>query len=307
MAFHTDGNPLHTAQINVPRQCDGLTGKIIPTVHQRCQLRQFLGAADGILCSTAIAIPSRDKIILRAVVQSDVGFLSGKYIFQCAVVTQLGRSFGHNFIRGGLDINNGVIGIILRGQFQSDFLIGAGILGAQRFIAAAGILALAGCFSRFALAGLGSRSGNDDLHIISGIFIPLLQCHRALGNHGGISAFALLSIGFIGRRVDIVLTLAGVLVLVTGVGRLFIPAVLGVLVFVVLALVVPAGVSVSRVRVALDDGRAAAIHHLRGKGRGSHQRQREYHAHQQAHDAPGQIACPFLHVICLLSLLNVSI
>ena len=45
---------------------------------------------------------------------------------------------------------------------------------------------------------------------------------------------------------------------------------------------------------------------LRGKRRGGHQRQREHHAHQQAHDAPGHTACPFLHVICLLSLLNVS-
>ena len=46
--------------------------------------------------------------------------------------------------------------------------------------------------------------------------------------------------------------------------------------------------------------------HFRGKGRGGHQRQREHQAHQQAHDAPGHVACPFLHVICLLSLLNVS-
>ena len=46
---------------------------------------------------------------------------------------------------------------------------------------------------------------------------------------------------------------------------------------------------------------------LRGKGRGCHQREREHQAHQQAHDAPGHTACPFLHVICLLSLLNVSI
>ena len=105
----------------------------------------------------------------------------------------------------------------------------------------------------------------------------------------------LILIGLVGV---VALTLAGVLVLITGVGRLFIPAVLGVLVFVVLALVVPAGVDISRVRVALDDGRTAAAHHLRGKGRGGHQRQREHHAHQQAHDAPRHIACPFLHVIC---------
>ena len=64
------------------------------------------------------------------------------------------------------------------------------------------------------------------------------------------------------------------------------------------ALGVPAGVGVSLVRVALDDGRAAAVHHLRGKRRGGHQRQRERHAHQQAHHAPGHVACPFLHVIC---------
>ena len=64
------------------------------------------------------------------------------------------------------------------------------------------------------------------------------------------------------------------------------------------ALGVPAGVDISRVRVALDDGRAAAVYHFRGKGRGGRQRQREHHAHQQAHDAPGHVACPFLHVIC---------
>ena len=102
-------------------------------------------------------------------------------------------------------------------------------------------------------------------------------------------------------------TLVGILTLVTGVSRLlFIPAVLVVLVLGVAALGVLVRVSVSRVCIALDDGRAA-VHHLRGKGRGSHQRQREHHAHQQAHDAPGHTACPFLHVICLLSLLNVSI
>ena len=88
--------------------------------------------------------------------------------------------------------------------------------------------------------------------------------------------------------------LAGVLILIRLGGLLA----LAVLVLAVSALGVLAGVSVSWVRVALDDGRAAAIHHLRGKGRGGHQRQREHHAHQQAHDAPGHTACPFLHVIC---------
>ena len=99
----------------------------------------------------------------------------------------------------------------------------------------------------------------------------------------------------------------GVLILVTGIGGLFVPAVLGVLALAVLALDITARGSVSCTSVALDDGRTAAAHHLRGKGRGGHQRQREHHAHQQAHDAPGHTACPFLHVICLLSLLNVSI
>ena len=98
---------------------------------------------------------------------------------------------------------------------------------------------------------------------------------------------------------------AGSFILIIRLGGLFVLAVLGVLVLIVLAVL--AGVSVSRVRVALDDGRTAAAHHLRGKGRGGHQRQREHHAHQQAHDAPGHTACPFLHVICLLSLLNVSV
>ena len=117
----------------------------------------------------------------------------------------------------------------------------------------------------------------------------------------------LILIGLVGV---VALTLAGVLILISGLGGLFVLAVLGVLVLAVLAvsgsihvLAVAAlgiliGVDISRVRVALDDGRTAAAHHLRGKGRGSHQRQREHHAHQQAHHAPGQIACPFLHVIC---------
>ena len=114
----------------------------------------------------------------------------------------------------------------------------------------------------------------------------------------------LILIGLVGV---VAIILIGVLILVTGFGGLFVLAVLGVLVFVVLALVVPAGVSVSRVRIALDDGRTAAAHHLRGERRRRHQRQREHQAHQQAHHAPGHSACPFLHVICLLSLLNVSI
>ena len=114
----------------------------------------------------------------------------------------------------------------------------------------------------------------------------------------------LILIGLVGV---VALTLAGVLVLITGVGRLFILAVLvlGVLVLIVLAVL--AGGGISRVRVALDDGRTAAAHHLRGERRRRHQRQREHQAHQQAHHAPGHSACPFLHVICLLSLLNVSI
>ena len=112
----------------------------------------------------------------------------------------------------------------------------------------------------------------------------------------------LILIGLVGV---VALTLAGVLILITGFGGLFVLAVLGVLVLIVLAVL--AGGGISRVRVALDDGRTAAAHHLRGKGRGGHQRQREHQAHQQAHDAPRHIACPFLHVICLLSLLNVSI
>ena len=103
----------------------------------------------------------------------------------------------------------------------------------------------------------------------------------------------LILIGLVGV---VALTLAGVLVLITGVGRLFVLAVLGVLVLIVLAVL--AGGGISRVRVALDDGRTAAAHHLRGKGRGGHQRQREHQAHQQAHNAPGHVACPFLHVIC---------
>ena len=103
----------------------------------------------------------------------------------------------------------------------------------------------------------------------------------------------LILIGLVGV---VALTLAGVLVLITGVGRLFVLAVLGVLVLIVLAVL--AGGGISRVRVALDDGRTAAAHHLRGKGRGCHQRERKHHAHQQAHDAPRHIACPFLHVIC---------
>ena len=103
----------------------------------------------------------------------------------------------------------------------------------------------------------------------------------------------LILIGLVGV---VALTLAGVLVLITGVGRLFVLAVLGVLVLIVLAVL--AGGGISRVRIALDDGRAAAVYHFRGKRRGGHQRQREHQAHQQAHDAPGHTACPFLHVIC---------
>jgi len=109
-----------------------------------------------------------------------------------------------------------------------------------------------------------------------------------------------LALVILGGLVGVVtVALTGVLVLVTSVGGLLlVRAVLGVLIHVVFTLVVPAGVGVSLVRVALDDGRAAAVHHLRGKRRGGHQRQREHHAHQQAHHAPGHVACPFLHVIC---------
>ena len=135
------------------------------------------------------------------------------------------------------------------------------------------------------------------------------------------------------QRIDLIGRLLGVLlVLVIPIGVFFALLILTGLVAVLGALVlgvpvvsgsthvaaaaipgVPAGGGASCTSAALDDGRAAAAvpgvrrhllllllavvrHVTLGKRRGSHQRQREHHAHQQAHDAPGHSACPFLHV-----------
>ena len=107
----------HSGQVNVPRQRDGLSSEsLCAIVYQRCQIRQFLGTADGILAACCNAcVPSGDKVRLRAVVQRNIGFLTGKYIFQCAVIAQLGRIFGHSFIHGRLDIDS-FVSIIRCGQ-----------------------------------------------------------------------------------------------------------------------------------------------------------------------------------------------
>ena len=44
----------HSGQVNVPRQCDGLAGKIILAIHQLCEIRQLLGGAVYLLSVTLV-------------------------------------------------------------------------------------------------------------------------------------------------------------------------------------------------------------------------------------------------------------
>ena len=149
-----------------------------------------------------------------------------------------------------------------------------------------------------------------------------LCCSRAVPDSDRIDrvfALVLQRVDLLGRLLVLIFLVlfifVGSLVLLIPIGVFFalliligLVGVLGVLVLAVLAASgsthvaaaaipgVPAGGGASCTSAALDDGRAAVVYHLRGKRRGGHQRQREHYAHQQAHDAPGQIACPFLHV-----------
>ena len=285
-----DGCPGHILQVNVPRQRNGLVAResLCAIVYQRCQIRQFLGTADGILAACCNArVPSRDEIRLRTVVKGHITLI-GQGVFQRGSILRQCRglilALGHqHVIQCRFDVDR-LTGVVRRGQLQRDrFGIRAdGVGGVQLFGRAV-------FFNTY-----------DDLDLVCSVGAVLFHSYRALGNHGGVSAFPLLSVGFTGRLAGCVLAVAlvRVLVLVTGIGGLLLVLTIPGVLHVILALGVPAGVDISRVRVALDDGRAAAVHHLRGKGRRGHQRQHEHHAHQQAHDTPGHIACPFLHVIC---------